>query len=71
MTCTIEGVEVVAVAYKYNTKKTLFFLAPVGAGSLEPGTPYVSRWPDDHLNVNWRENCAPPSFPATSRTRQR
>ena len=42
MTCTIEGVEVVAVAYKYNTKKTLFFLAPVGAGSLAPGTPYVS-----------------------------
>jgi hypothetical protein len=59
MTCTIDGIEVVAVAYKYNAKKTLFFLAPVGAGSLAPGKPYVARWPDDHLNVNWREVLRP------------
>lgn len=58
-TCTIDGAEVVAVAYKYNAKKTLFFLAPVGAGSLLPGTSYVSRFPDLHLNVNFREVLRP------------
>ena len=58
-TCTIDGVEVVAVAYKYNAKKTLFFLAPVGAGSLFPGTSYVSRFPDLQSNVNFREVLRP------------
>ena len=59
MTCTIDGIEFVAVAYKYNAKKTLQFLAPVGAGSLAPGTPYVSKWPDDHLNVKFRDVLRP------------
>ena len=48
-----------AVAYKYNAKKTSQFLAPVGAGSLAPGTPYVSKWPDDHLNVKFRDVLRP------------
>jgi len=56
---TIEGVEVVAVGYKYNTKKVLFFAMTKGAGSTEPGEPYVVKFPDSYGNPCSRHDERP------------
>jgi len=46
----IEGVEIVAIGYKYNAKKVLFFVMTKGAGSTESGAPYVAKFPDRYGN---------------------
>lgn len=51
MTSTCDGIELLAIGYKYSSKKTLFFCAPVGAGGTIPGKPYVTKWPDEYGNV--------------------
>lgn len=51
---TIDGIKFIAVGYKYNSKKTLFFLAPEGAAGTVDGEPYVTKWPDEHGNVMTR-----------------
>ena len=45
------GVELVALGYRYSTKTTLFFIATADAGSTRPGTPYEMKYTDDHGNV--------------------
>jgi hypothetical protein len=52
METIIEGVTVLAIGYKFNSKKTLFFCAPKGAGATtDEGEPYVTKWPDEKGNV--------------------
>ena len=38
-----------AIGYKYNSRKVLGFIATEGAGSTEPGDPYLSCFPDIFL----------------------
>ena len=51
----IKGVDLLAIGYKYNKKKVLFFIATKGAGHTEPGEPYVAKWKDKNLNTLTRE----------------
>ncbi len=51
---TIKGIKFIAIGYKYNSKKTLFFLAPEGAGATVDGEPYVTKWPDVDGNIMTR-----------------
>ena len=43
-----------AIGYKYNSRKVLGFIATEGAGSTEPGDPYLSSFPDIYSNVSVR-----------------
>lgn len=45
------GIELVAIGYRYSTKTTLFFVATADAGATTPGTPYEMKYTDDHGNV--------------------
>ena len=40
------------IGYKYNSRKVLGFIATEGAGSTEPGDPYLSRLPDIYSNFS-------------------
>ena len=40
------------IGYKYNSRKVLGFIATEGAGSTEPGDPYLSCFPDIYSNVS-------------------
>ena len=48
---TMTGEVLLAVGYKYNTKKVLTFVATRGAALTEPGAPYKARYADAHGNV--------------------
>ena len=48
------GVCLVAIGYKYNARKVLCFVATKNAGSTQPGTPYIARFPDEYGNVSNR-----------------
>ena len=48
-----------AIGYKYNSRKVLGFIATEGAGSTEPVDPYLSRFPDIYLNVYVRPVVCP------------
>ena len=39
------------IGYNYNSRKFLGFIATGGAGSNEPGDPYLSHLPDIYSNV--------------------
>ena len=41
-----------AIGYKYNSRKVLGFIATEGAGITEPGDPYLSCFPDIYSNVS-------------------
>ena len=43
------GITLLAVGYKYNSREVLGFITTEGAGSTEPGDPYLSRLPDIFL----------------------
>ena len=43
-----------AIGYKYNSRKFLGFIATEGAGSTEPSYPYLSCFPDIYYNVSIR-----------------
>ena len=45
------GIDLVAIGYRYSTKTTLFFVATADAGSTTPGKPYEMKYTDDHGNV--------------------
>ena len=47
-------IPLLAIEYKYNSRKVLGFIATGGAGSTEPGDPYLSRFPDIYSNVSVR-----------------
>ena len=46
-----EGIDLVAIGYKYNKKKVLLFVMTKGAGSTAPGEAYEARFPDKYSNV--------------------
>ena len=46
------GIPLLAIGYKYNYRKVLWFIATEGAGSTAPGDPYLSRVPDIYSNVS-------------------
>ena len=48
-----------SIGYKYNSRKVLVFIATEGAGSTEPGDPYLSRFPDIYSNVYVRPVVLP------------
>ena len=41
-----EGAPLVCFGYKYNVKKLLIFITTKGAGSTQPGQPYLAKFPD-------------------------
>ena len=45
------GRPLLATGYKYNSRKILRSIDTEGAGSNEPGDPYLSRFPDIYSNV--------------------
>ena len=59
MRATVDGVNVIAVGSKYNSKKTVFHLASEGAGSTVDGVAYTTQWPDEDGNVLTREVSRP------------
>ena len=67
----IEGVDIVAIGYKYNAKKVLFFVMTKGAGSTKSGAPYVAKFPDRYGNQCRRNVERPPASRASSTTRPR
>ena len=54
-----EGVPLVCIGYKYNAKKVLVFLTTKGAGSTQPGEPYIAKFADMYGNVCTREVARP------------
>ena len=48
-----------AIGYKYNSRKVLGFVATEGAISTEPGDPCLSRFPDIYSNVSVRPVVRP------------
>ena len=55
MEATVDNVKLVAIGYKYNRRKVLFFVATRGAGLTTPGVPYTQRWADEHGNMCVRD----------------
>jgi hypothetical protein len=55
LTSTVNGQDLVAVGYKYNRRKVLFFVTTKGAGVTTNGAPYLQRFPDSHGNLVIRE----------------
>jgi hypothetical protein len=51
---TSNGHQVIAIGYRYNAKKTLFFLMSAKAGSTKPGRPYEMKYTDGFGNVKTR-----------------
>ena len=48
-----------AIGYKYNSRKVLGFIATEGAGSTEPGDPYLFSFPEIYSNVSVRPVVCP------------
>ena len=46
-----EDVLLVCISYKYNLKKVLVFVSTKGAGSSQPGEPYLAKFPDKFGNM--------------------
>ena len=53
------GRPLMAIVYKYNYRKVLGFIYTEGAGSTEPGDPYLSLFPDIYSNVSDRPIVRP------------
>ena len=45
------GNKLLAIAYKYNSRKVLCFLATKNAGATTPGEPYRARFLDNNRNL--------------------
>lgn len=55
---TVDGVQLLAIGYKYNRRKVLCFVATKGAGVTTNAQPYLQslqRWADIHGNVITKE----------------
>ena len=53
------GRPLMAIGYKYNSRKFLGFIATEGGVSTEPGDPYLSRFPDIYSDVSVRPVVRP------------
>eukprot|EP00873_Tetraselmis_striata_P006477 jgi/Tetstr1/426741/TSEL_001678.t1 len=51
LSAIVDGLDLMALGYKYNMRKVLFFVATAGAGALEDGNPFIQRWADDFGNT--------------------
>ena len=49
-----DGVDLVAIGYKYNNKKVICFIATKSNGHTEPGIPYKARWKDENDTIMYR-----------------
>ena len=45
-------IPLISIGDKYNSSKVLVFIATEGAGSAEPGNPYLSHFPDIYSNIS-------------------
>ena len=45
-------ITLLAIGYKYNSRKVIGFIATEGAGSTVQGDSYLSRFPDIYSNVS-------------------
>ena len=52
-------IPLLAIGYKYNSRKVLGFIATEVAVSTEAGHPYLSCFPDIHSNVSVRPVVRP------------
>jgi hypothetical protein len=59
MRATVNGVNLIAIGSKYNSKKTQFHVATEGAGSTAAGKPYISQYHDELGNVLTRDVARP------------
>ena len=57
--CGHTGVELVAIGYKYNSKKVLHFVMTLGAGKTSKGDPYHMKFNNVHGNVCHRDVAWP------------
>lgn len=46
----------IAIGYKHNRKKVLFFMATSGSGNFEDGITFKQRYPDKYGNLHICEN---------------
>ena len=53
------GRPLIAVGYKYNTRKVLYFVVTENAGSTKTGIPHLSKYPDQFTNVAIRPVARP------------
>ena len=51
----MNGKDLLAIRYRYNSKKTLMFAATEYAGQTTKGTPYEMKFADEEGNVHVRE----------------
>ena len=49
----------IAIGYKYNARKVLYFIVTDNAGSTKTGIPYLSMYPDQFTNVAIRPVARP------------
>ena len=49
----------IAIGYKYNTRKVLSFIVIDNAGSTKTGIPYLSKYTDQFTNVAIRPVARP------------
>ena len=45
-------IPLIYIGVTYNSRKVLGFIATEGAGSTEPGDPYLPRFPEKYSNVS-------------------
>lgn len=60
----IEDVDIIAMGYKYNKQKVIYFVFTKGAAHTAPGQPYEARWKDENNNTRCR-NIPRPQVAAT------
>ena len=53
------GRPLIAIGYKYNAQKVLYFIVTDNAGSTNTGTTYLSKYPDQFTNVSIRPIARP------------
>ena len=49
----------IAVGYKYNARKVIYFIVTYNAGSTKTGIPYLYKYPDQFTNVAIRPVACP------------
>ena len=63
--------DIIAVGYKYNQRKTLYFIMTRGAGSLQGGQPYLAKFASEWGNTVTRGVRRPREARAGSREQRR
>ena len=59
-----EGVQLLAIGYKYNSSKTQLFVTTKSAGATTEGVSYKAKWKDTHGNTH-RQYIPRPAVIAT------